>query len=187
MTGRAAGFLGPMRDFHLSEDQARPIIGALPQISRSETEAEARSLAQSIYTNCHTLRNIVDRYESKLQKRWFKMSKLKRREILLSVWPGMAVDHRPDHVLVRKHHQGLSTGIKFPVSDVPVYDMFMMPYINQQDMCRAEPLLLMMNARGRNAPGLFADQDLAPSKFGVQSGSIMIPPFLEGYLMSFPS
>lgn len=62
----------------------------------------------------------------------------------------------------------------------------MMPYINQQDLCRTEPLLLMLNSRGRNPPGHFQHKDPAATRFGYQTLSVQVPLFLDGYVMNTP-
>lgn len=192
MADRNGGYFGTMsRPWDgLSPEvlQAAGIIpSTIPTITRRQLEAQAGPQVQRIYENWNTLKVIVERHEEKIQTRWIKKSKLKRREILLSAWPGMAADHRPDHVAYQKRNANSGqSGVQYPVISGPQHDIFMMPYINQQDLCRIEPLLLMINSRGRNPPGIFAHADLAPSKFGHATGCIQVPPLLDGHIMHFP-
>lgn len=184
-----SGIFYGSRSVHRLTPEAQAFITYLyPKISRSQLEAEARPLAQRIYENWKLLKSIVERHEATVQGRWLKKSKVKRRAILLRLWPGMPVDHRPDQVAYQKSLRDQPVrGIKYPVAEgSPHHAIFMMPYINQQDLCRAEPLLLMVNARARNPPGGFANKDLEPSKFAFRTASVQLPHALLTHVMNFP-
>lgn len=145
----------------------------VPQIRKSIQETTER-----IFNNQSELRAIIERHEETVQKRWTKKSKLKRRGVLLGAWPRMASEHRPDVELVRRRKPGqIFTGIE--------KDAFLMPWINQQDLCKTEPLLLMLNSRARNPPHIFAHLDLHPSLFGIYRGAIGMTRYLDGYTMDF--
>ena len=58
----------------------------------------------------------------------------------------------------------------------------MCPYINQEDLLKPKTLLLMLNARGRQPPAVFAASDSQATHFGVVTQSI-IPIFLNTYTM----
>lgn len=47
----------------------------------------ARDRSSRIFANYHELRNILDRHEATIQKRWAKKSKTQRKAILLKAWP----------------------------------------------------------------------------------------------------
>jgi hypothetical protein len=47
------------------------------------------------------LKEIVQRHEATLIKRWAKKSKSQQVQFLLKAWPGMSLNHRPDHEAFR--------------------------------------------------------------------------------------
>lgn len=61
----------------------------------------------------------------------------------------------------------------------------MWPRLNLEDLCRNEPLLLLLNARGRQPPSTFALADLEPAWFGLKLDIIPVPPFLDQHIMLF--
>ncbi|KAI5866404.1 hypothetical protein GGS23DRAFT_593157 [Durotheca rogersii] len=66
----------------------------------------------------------------------------RRKAILLSVWGGIPEFHRPD--LLVRHSQLITPN--YPWQDGEE-DSLKPPYINLEDMCKVEPLLLMLNSR----------------------------------------
>lgn len=165
-----------MRNTSSEEEVAvlKPILPEeLPRIRDS-----IKQTTQRIFDNQAGLQAIVERHEETIQKRWIKKSKPKRREIILGVWPGMATDHRPDLVLLKRHEPG-------HIFEGKERDAFLWPWINQQDLCKNEPLLLLLNARARSPPHAFAHKDLQPSTFGLLQGVIPKGRPLEGYIMDF--
>lgn len=132
---------------------------------------EIRQTAKQIYENWETLGSIVQRHEATIQRRWTKKSKSKRRELLLTAWPNMAQQHRPDIVL--ENNACFPTEIgkvgrnllkqrpwERKMCEGSQREALLMPYINLHDLTKTEPLLLMINARARQPPSAFAKRDL---------------------------
>lgn len=158
---------GPAIDFN-------PIrTDELPQIRKTIKET-----ADRIFANHYELQAIIERREATIQKRWSKKSNIKRRSVLLGVWPQMASDHRPEVELVRRQKPGqVFMGVE--------RDAFLMPFINLQDLSKTEPLLLILNSRARHPPHTFAHLDLQPSYFGLVRGAIGMTRYLAGFAMEF--
>ncbi|KAF9880965.1 hypothetical protein CkaCkLH20_01115 [Colletotrichum karsti] len=151
--------------------------GGLPMpnpIEPEEVREKATPMAEELFKDWETLQKIVERHEATIQRRWMKKSKPKRREILLAVWPGMSELHRPDLAAFRKKRTGEAARAAC-----------MWPNINLEDLSKTEPLLLMINARGRNPPDAFAIVDLDETRFGQVSRTIDMPRFLNLYSMMF--
>lgn len=134
------------------------------------------------------LRMIVERYEAIIQGRWSKKSKHKRRAILQSAWgkefKPMATGHRPDiaHIMSGCCLEGLRMSHR----DTPaIRQFFLWSSINLEDLCNLEPILLLLNARGRNPPSKFAFADLQPAMCHMKMGNLPPPLFLDGWSMSF--
>ncbi|KAF6836804.1 hypothetical protein CMUS01_05284 [Colletotrichum musicola] len=131
-------------------------------------------MAKGIFEQWDLLRKIVERHEATIQRRWVKKSKPKRRENLLAAWPGMSESHRPDIAAFRKGKTGDAAR-----------EACMWPHFNLEDLTKTEPLLLMLNARGRSPPDVFAMGDVDETRFGQVSRTIDMPRFLNLYSMLF--
>ncbi|KAI1476990.1 hypothetical protein F4774DRAFT_391046 [Daldinia eschscholtzii] len=94
--------------------------------------------------------------------------------MLLGLWSDMPLSHRPDLAVYR--------------NPVPIKEMsmspFMWPYINLEDLCKTEPLLLMVQARARYWPGHFTFHDFKSVCLGYKT-SYYTKVILLGYAMSF--
>ena len=149
-----------------------------PAISPAAVKSEARQRAEQIWKNWRFLKEILERHEATIQKRWKKKTKESRRKILLSAWPNMPVTHRPDfEAFTRESREQRAAGTRFK-------DAFMWPYINQEDMCKPRTLLLLLNARGRNPPDAFAIADKNAAHLGYASYALT-PAFLNQHTMMF--
>lgn len=105
----------------------------------------------------------------------------------------MARDHRPDLALtmknssqddMKKYIENLLEGkpIQRQVYTGTQREALLMPWINQHDLCKTEPLLLMINARARHPPHAFANRDLQSATFDLAQTEWRA---LEGYVMHF--
>ena len=150
----------------------------MPKITTAEEVREERALrVASIFENYAELCAIVRRHERVLQSRWIKKSKGKRKQMLCSAWGSkMAESHRPDIQAWRNLPNGSKT--------VPDRSPYLWPYMNQEDMSRTEPLLLMLNARGRHSPDEFAWADFENCRLGVVCFAIERK-FLNEHIMLF--
>ena len=156
--------------FRQSKPLADTIFEGISLEELPEVRSEIRKTAKRIYDNWGTLEFIVQRHEPTIHKRWTKRSTMKRKELLLTTWPNMACDHRPDIDVINnsytrelyKETRGLLQGRprqrkKYQGSQ---REALLMPYINLRDLTKTEPLLLMINARARRPPHTFSKRDL---------------------------
>ncbi|KAL1851742.1 hypothetical protein Daus18300_012427 [Diaporthe australafricana] len=153
--------------------------------------SEITETADRIFKNWRNLESIVQRHEATIQRRWTSKSKLKRRNLLLTTWPNMAQDHRPDIVLfnrsstvakTKKEVDRLMEGGNPPVYKDSDREALLMPYINLHDLTKTEPLLLMIHARARRSPHTFARRDLQLSLHGFGFTKWRN---VDGYIMDF--
>lgn len=153
--------------------------GSLPlpkMVSAYEVRQDAKSRADGILSNWKLLKDILDRHEATIQKRWMKKTKKQRLKILLEAWPNMSTSHRPDFDAFRKETLAQrDAGTRYK-------DAFMWPYINQDDLSKPRTLLLLLNARGRHHPTDFAAADGEAIHLGLVSKAI-VPVFLNEYTM----
>lgn len=148
-------------------------------VAPSEVRSQVRQMAPRIFQNWDTLKKMAERYEDVIRRRWSKKSKPKRRDLLLAAWPDMAKGHRPDFAVFKSRRRGQ------PTEKGSRRDAFMWPYINLEDLSQTEPLLLMINSRGRHPPDAFAHADGNYPNLGHVSRSIDMPPYLNEYTMAF--
>ncbi|KAK3319886.1 hypothetical protein B0T19DRAFT_451324 [Cercophora scortea] len=126
----------------------------VPQVMRpAQASREAAERAARLLTNHHLLHAILDRHEAVIQKRWDKKTKTQRLAILLKAWPGMPTTHRPDFAAFRQHAEKMNR------LAVQLRGSYIWPYINQEDLANPKTLPLLLNARGRNHPTVFAAAD----------------------------
>jgi hypothetical protein len=71
-----------------------PIPSSTPTIEEARQEALERSA--DLLLNYKTLKDILERQEETLRKRWTKKTKKKRIAIVSKAWPNIAAIHRPD-------------------------------------------------------------------------------------------
>ncbi|KAI2629626.1 hypothetical protein GGR54DRAFT_585868 [Hypoxylon sp. NC1633] len=147
--------------------QARPFIWLSDRptavdkiLSPDEVRERAQKMAQYIFDCWETLQLIITYHEEAIQKRWVQKSKAKRKAILLQAWPEMPLSHTPD---VEVWNANLH-------SDTPTEELnnaaFKWPWMNLEELCKTEPLLLMLKFRGRNSPANFTRFDRTRTQFG---------------------
>lgn len=156
----------------LTEEENDAMLNFISQEELPALRSEIRETAERIYSNWGNLESIVQRHEATIQKRWTNKSIPKRRELLLTTWPGMNRDHRPDLSLDKKKTYDLTTwkeewkGLQqgtprqHQMYEGSQREALLMPYINLHDLTKKEPLLLMINARARQPPHAFSKRDL---------------------------
>lgn len=146
-------------------------------MSPAAARREAKQMTGKIFSDYHLLREIVERHEAKIQKRWEKKTRAQRLTILLEAWPDMPDTHRPEFAAFRKHSDQLhQAAARYRGS-------FVWPYINQEDLGKPKTLPLLLNARGRNHPSVFAGADGDSMHLGNVS-LVLVPIFLNGYVMT---
>ncbi|KAF3069857.1 hypothetical protein GL218_07820 [Daldinia childiae] len=157
------------------------------KISVDEVRKFAEPMIARIWKNFYELQSIVERYEASIQDKWENKSEAERRDVLNQAWglsPPMAPEHRPDLTHLKHQCIGLVCN-EGNITNVSKRPHFLWPNINLEDLSKTEPFLLLLNARGRNPPSTFAFAELEPLVFGIKSGSLRIPPFLNGWNMRF--
>ncbi|KAI2782676.1 hypothetical protein F4815DRAFT_462261 [Daldinia loculata] len=157
------------------------------KIGVDEVRKFAGPMIARIWKNFYELQSTVERYEASIQGKWENKSEAERRDVLNQAWglsPPMAREHRPDLTHLKHQCIGLvcNEGNNTNVSKRP---HFLWPNTNLEDLSKTEPFLLLLNARGRNPPSTFAFAELEPLVFGIKSGSLRVPPFLNGWNMRF--
>lgn len=79
----------------------------------------------------------------------------------------MAKMHRPDFDAFKKESEAdRDRGKKYR-------DCFLWPYINQDDMVKSRPLLLLLDARSRHHPSTFAAADAEQVHLGLVTKAIV--------------
>ncbi|KAJ8111837.1 hypothetical protein OPT61_g5657 [Boeremia exigua] len=121
-----------------------PITPETVEKLRCHTANQGRNICR-LY---HKLNAILLRHEQLIRTRWTKKTVAQRRKILLKSWPWpIPQEHRPDDEFRYRHHTGPNNGFR------PIAALF--PFINQEDLTKPKPLLVFLNARGRNTPWTF--------------------------------
>ena len=150
---------------------------AKPELSDpSQIRAAAQASSRQIWSSYDKLHDILDRHEATIQKRWLKRTKQQRLKFLLDVVPNMPSSHRPDFQALRVGNE------QAPPEEARLRQAFVLPYINQEDLSKPKPLLLLLNARGRHAPPEFAAMDGDAMHLGIATRSV-VPIVLHGYVM----
>ncbi|KAH6622033.1 hypothetical protein C7974DRAFT_215121 [Boeremia exigua] len=80
--------------------------------------------------------------------RWHKKTVSQRRKLILDAWANMPKDHRPD---AEEHWTSILRHVRGSIPDV-----FVWPFINQEDLVMPTTLMVFLNARGRMPPWEFA-------------------------------
>lgn len=128
---------------------------------REDVRDRAQNYSKNIFASYHQLNKILERHEATIQRRWMKKPRQQRLQILLKVWPGMPISHRPDFAAFRAEHAEYrhEHGSK-------LRDNYIWPIVNQEDLSGPKLLLLLLNARGRLEPPAFAAVDYEGLWFG---------------------
>ena len=138
------------------------------KITLEEAQPLALRRSKAMFEYWNDLRQVLDRHEEVIRKRWLKKSREQRINIIKAAWNRpMATTHRPDFVALRKGGQS-----KF-------LDAYMWPYINQEDLVRGKTLLAFINSRGRHAPDLFIHADFKATHLGRLYGPIKWDPSVD--------
>lgn len=168
-------------DFNDPASFARLLQGSgmpIPTLSSpTSVRTEAQDRSTKIFASYKVLRDIIERHEAPIQRRWTKKPTKQRLAILSKAWgPKMAAMHRPDFDAFKKESpEQRNRGTKFR-------DSFIWPYINQEDLGTAKALPLLLNARGRHPPSAFAAADGNMMHVGRVCGAI-VPIFLNEWTM----
>lgn len=166
---------------------------SLNLISLEDVCSQAQPMSKGIWDDYEKLKTIIERYEIIIQKRWAKKAISKRKQFLQSAWATtsspppqpMPQTHLPEVAYLSSRcnpRKGICNCSKF---ENEKRHIFLWPRMNIEDLTKFEPLLLLLNARGRHSPSLFAIADLSGAHFGWKTNQLRHPPYLDMYSMIF--
>ena len=145
-------------------------------LSISDTRQMAKQRSKAVFTDRDALLGILERYEDTLRKRWWKKTGEQRRKVLLKAYPDIPAIHRPDFAALRREGAD-QTRVRTRFRDA-----YLLPSINLEDLVKPKPLLMFLNARGRQDPDIFANADFNSIHLANTSQAIM-PAYMSGYTM----
>lgn len=132
-------------------------------LSATTAQRIARAHVHEIFTFPNELHLILERHEAVIGTRWIKRNKEQRKSILLTAWPNMTSRHQPDF------RQLFDPATKREPDDEEIYKW---PHINLEDLVEAKLFLLLLNARGRLSPHVFAHAEMLSFNLGRQYDKI---------------
>ncbi|TLD07975.1 hypothetical protein E2P81_ATG10280 [Venturia nashicola] len=143
----------------------------------------ATNFAQQIYDDYTALRDLLMRHESTIRKRWLKKGANWRSKILLTAMPDIPLQHRADFEGYRNlNNRGVQRGRTCSA------EAHLMPYINKEDLLHDRHLLLFLNSRGRNPPGVFTWTDAEKAHLALDWTDMNEPhTHSDSYMMVFCS
>ncbi|KAB8299139.1 hypothetical protein EYC80_001247 [Monilinia laxa] len=167
--GNIQGFMENFWDTHgIPHPSSTPDLDVVRQ--------EGRERSTEVLSHWNRLKNLLERHEEVIRKRWMKKSKVQKSKIILQAWPGLSATHRPEFkALIEEGSQARSEGTRFR-------DAYIWPYLNVEDLVRGKAFLLLINSRGRHPPHVFAHSDYKATYIGNVSGAVM-PAFLDFHTM----
>ncbi|KAI1107864.1 hypothetical protein F4804DRAFT_347520 [Jackrogersella minutella] len=133
--------------------------------------------ATCIFETWRLLKIVIKGFEEKIHTRWVNKSKPKRKALLLEVWPQIPEIHRPD-IWCWKDLRANPDSVPDPCS------LVMMPLLSIEDLCKTEPILMMLEWRARCHPETFVVEDFASLIFGTRT-EIIEPVKMPGYFAVF--
>ncbi|CAF9938008.1 MAG: hypothetical protein HETSPECPRED_000739 [Heterodermia speciosa] len=145
-------------------------------LSLSDTRQMVTKRSEAVFADRDALRAILERYEETLRKRWGKKTGEQRRKVLVKAYPGIPAIHRPDFAALRRE------GADETRSGTRFRDAFLLPSMNLEDLMKPKPLLMFLNARGRQDPDIFANADFNSVHLANTSQAIMSG-YMSGYTM----
>lgn len=109
----------------------------MPELAKAQDVREQRNTrVASIFKNFRLLKQILERHEATIQKRWMKKRREQKRKIILAAWGGpMPTSHRPDFAAYRKM-KAAGDGAKDRAD-------LMWPFINQEDLTKPKVCLIV--------------------------------------------
>jgi len=146
----------------------------LSKNSKSLTSEEATHQAQffvgEIFDARQRLRAIVATYSATIRKRWLKKTSEKRKALLLSAWPDIPEQHRPDIIYLPIIY--LSSGDSTIRLTAAQEKAIIFPHINLEDLSTFRTFLLLLGSRTYYTPDVFASADLSSVRVGIQFNAI---------------
>lgn len=124
--------------------------------------AHAASMSVDVCNDYASLKNWVSRLGAAISDRWSSMEIAEQRELLVSVYPEMPVEHGPDEAVPAASIDS----VKYCAGDTPrSLDAMSWPYLNQEDLTRPNALATFMDARAENLPFTFVRSKLGMGRW----------------------
>lgn len=101
------------------------------------------------------LNDLVNRHEARIRHRWHKISGTRRKRMLLETIPNLPLHHRPEREFLVNELRPSQI-----IRDKKTLNASILPSWNLEDLAKPKNFLLMLNARARNVPSVFAMHDL---------------------------
>ncbi|CAJ2506807.1 Uu.00g079930.m01.CDS01 [Anthostomella pinea] len=136
--------------------------GKLNYLSPQAVQKKTLEHTKRIFENWSWLRDVIPRHEDVVQRRWLKKSPNKRGTLLTHVWPDIPTGHRPDLYAIME----IMANVR-GAGHAARREVYLWPHLNLEDLVKPEPLLLMLNARGRNYPDAFVNSDFDACRIGL--------------------
>ncbi|KAH9827841.1 hypothetical protein Tdes44962_MAKER02775, partial [Teratosphaeria destructans] len=150
------------------------------RLCTAEIQQLGLQFSTSIIEDWEQLNGAIRRFESVIQKRWLKKSVRQRKELLLTAWPNMSKEHRPDFAALRN----VKKAAYAPRSRTIPSAAYLWPYINLEDLVQPNPMVLFLSSRGREFPDAFMAGDIGNAHLG-KGWLSELPP--SGLIMQFDS
>ncbi|KAA8572578.1 hypothetical protein MFRU_003g02330 [Monilinia fructicola] len=157
------------------QEKAEEVEEDRPIHDKADLKTELFEEAEAVIDQWTSLGEILEAYEPIIRKRWAKKSKVKRRELILGIYPDIATMHAPEFDLLRLRWARVDIS-KLERPD----EYYLVPQINLEDLSQGMFLPLFLNSRGRNVPHQFAHTDHYAMRFGVNMLEVLEPIALDG-------
>lgn len=118
-----------------------------------KVRSHAEHLSVSLCKAFVHLKEIMERHEPLIRRRWATKTRAERQSLLLEVFPTMATLHRTDPGFAYEEINEIL------MSSSSLADPIVFPYINLEDLCKPQPLLVFLNARAFNLPWTFTNTE----------------------------
>ena len=130
------------------------------QMTRADAEHHAGNFKRSIQADWEKLKELVSRFEQRIQTRWNKKGAVQRRCLLQNAWKDISKTHRPDFASFRSPSKDKQRSITCRE------DAYLWPYINLEDLQKSVPLLWFIHFRTWNSPSDFVSNDIQEAHLG---------------------
>ncbi|XMA16972.1 hypothetical protein WAI453_009763 [Rhynchosporium graminicola] len=137
--------------------------------SPEDIQDEASFRSNAIFKSWEKLQSLLDLHQDTINARWIKKSGASRKEFLMEVWPGIPRKHRPDFAIFEKEPP--EKPLRHVITDPEELSAAKWPNFNLEDLSKGRHLLILMEARARCFPKLFARPDLEASLVNSAVGS----------------
>ncbi|CZS97481.1 uncharacterized protein RAG0_06547 [Rhynchosporium agropyri] len=137
--------------------------------SPEDIQDEASLRSNAIFKSWEKLQSLLDLHQDTINARWIKKSGASRKELLMEVWPGIPRKHRPDFAIFEKEPP--EKPLRHVITDPEELSAAKWPNFNLEDLSKGRYLLILMEARARCFPKVFARPDLEASLVNSAVGS----------------